>query len=162
MILGIMSDSHNRADRVRSAVAALTERGAERFIHCGDVGGIDVFDAFVGRELNFVWGNTDAPTSAVHAYLQTVGIVAPRHAPLALTIDGRTLQVFHGHEPEFRTALSQPGVDYILHGHTHAARDERIGRTRVINPGALQRAAVYTAAALDLAQDRLEFIEIPG
>jgi predicted phosphodiesterase len=44
-----------------------------------------------------------------------------------------------------------------LHGHTHVARDERLGPLRVINPGALQRAAVHTVATLDLRTDQVGF-----
>ncbi|HRX86443.1 MAG TPA: metallophosphoesterase family protein [Phycisphaerae bacterium] len=160
MILGLLSDSHGRADRVRQALALLDERGAQTFIHCGDIGGVDVFEEFVGRDLRFVWGNCDVPTQAVNAYLQTVGLTAPAASPLELTLAGRTIQVFHGHEPQFRTALAHPNTDYILHGHTHAARDERVSRTRIINPGALQRAAAYTVATLNLADDVLEFHEL--
>jgi predicted phosphodiesterase len=50
--------------------------------------------------------------------------------------------------------------DYLLHGHTHVRRDERVGKTRVINPGALHRAAEKTVALLDLAADRLEYLRI--
>jgi predicted phosphodiesterase len=49
----------------------------------------------------------------------------------------------------------------VLHGHTHEIRDERVGLTRVINPGALHRAARYTAAVLEPASDRLEIIVVP-
>jgi hypothetical protein len=59
-----------------------------------------------------------------------------------------------------RSALAQ-GVDYLCHGHTHVVRDERIGQTRVINPGALFRAARYTVALLDMAADRLEIVQVP-
>jgi predicted phosphodiesterase len=52
------------------------------------------------------------------------------------------------------------GVDYLLHGHSHEVRDERVGRTRIINPGALCRAARYTAAILDPDADALEVLEV--
>ena len=40
--------------------------------------------------------------------------------------------------------------DYLLQGHTHVPHDQRIGRTRLINPGALHRARTKTVATLDL------------
>ena len=45
-------------------------------------------------------------------------------------------------------------------GHTHIKRDEKIGKTRVINPGALFRIYPYTIALLDVETDRLEFVKI--
>ena len=160
MILGILSDSHGRADRVRAARALLENAGATLLVHCGDVGGTEVFDELVGSDLRFVWGNTDFPTPGTMAYLSTVGLQAPEDVPLEFEVDGRTIQVFHGHEPGFAAALANPQCDYILHGHTHVANDERIGKARVINPGALQRAIRRTVATLELANGELAFHEI--
>ena len=36
--------------------------------------------------------------------------------------------------------MNPGGADFLLHGHTHVPRDERIGATRVFNPGAVGRA----------------------
>lgn len=160
MILGILSDSHGRADRVRIARSLLEDRGAEMLIHCGDVGGTEVFDELVGCDCRFVWGNTDFPTHGLLAYLKTTGLVPPENVPLEIDAGGKLIHVFHGHEPEFRTYLANPKSDYIMHGHTHAARDERIGKIRIINPGALQRAMTYTVATLDLANDVVEFHKV--
>ena len=56
--------------------------------------------------------------------------------------------------------MSDEAADYILHGHTHCKRDERIGRCRVINPGALHRANPKSVATLDTASDTLTFHDI--
>ena len=52
------------------------------------------------------------------------------------------------------------GVRYLCHGHTHARADGRQGPTRVINPGALFRATVYSVAVLDPETDQLHFHEV--
>ena len=31
------------------------------------------------------------------------------------------------------------GADFLLHGHTHVPRDERVGATRVLNPGTVSK-----------------------
>ena len=160
MLIGIMSDSHGRHERVRTALALFDRLGVEHVIHCGDVGGIKVLDEMVGRPCRFVWGNMDDDEPGVSAYLQTIGLPKPGLPPTRLDLGGKTIAVFHGHEPEYRKALLNPTTDYILHGHTHVASDERVGAARVINPGALQRAAQYTVATLDLATDTVEFHEI--
>jgi predicted phosphodiesterase len=59
-----------------------------------------------------------------------------------------------------RTALESQRFDYLLHGHSHLTRDERVGRTRIINPGALHRAREKTVALLDTATDALKFITV--
>ena len=48
----------------------------------------------------------------------------------------------------------------VLHGHTHAVRDEVIGPTRVMNPGALHRATRRTAMILDPATGAAEWLDI--
>lgn len=162
MRLGILSDSHDHADRVTAAIRLFVDLNVDGVIHCGDVGGMESFDAMVGCNLWFVWGNTDVPDAALGAYLETVGLRIPPAPPLSLTIERRLIQVFHGHEPGFQKALRAQEADYILHGHTHVARDERLGRTRVINPGALHRAPRYTVATLDLPDDRVTFHRLGG
>lgn len=134
--------------------------GVSHVIHCGDVGSQEVFDEMIGRPLNFVWGNMDFPEDGLLAYAQSLGLPIPREIPVRLDLDARRFAVFHGHETNFDTAPQQFDVDYILHGHTHVACDERCYGKRIINPGALHRAARKTVATLDTETDQLTFHEI--
>ncbi len=146
---------------MRRALVIFDRLGVERIIHCGDVGGEAVFDELVGREVRFVWGNTDVVTAGLLTYLHTVGLPAPQSVPLALEWAGRRIVVFHWHEPGFSDAPETMKLDYLMHGHTHERRDERIGSVRVINPGALHRARTKTVATLNLATDELTTHEVP-
>lgn len=157
MLIGILSDSHGQHLRVKQAMQLFDRLDADYVIHCGDVGGPAVFDELVGRPCRFVWGNMDVPDNGLLAYLQTVGLEPPGCVPLRLTLDGKSFAVFHGHEPGFRQALDTLDVDYILHGHTHALRNEEIRGKRIINPGALHRARRKTVATLDTSADQLIF-----
>jgi putative phosphoesterase len=168
VILGILSDTHGQAQRTASAVRLLHRLGAEALIHCGDVGGEDVLEQLAGQRAWIVCGNTDCPDEALVHYAESLGLVVTHAGPLRLELDGRALAVFHGHEARFVRLVNRvldtgaiPAdfgrCDYVLHGHTHVARDERLGPLRVINPGALQRAPVHTVATLDLRADRVEF-----
>ena len=155
-----MSDTHGRHLAARAAMALFQRRGAGHVIHCGDVGGIAVFDELLSLPCAFVWGNTDEPDRSTLAYLEGAGLRAPSEPPARLTLDGKSIAVFHGHERAFASTIRAGGFDYLLHGHSHEARDERIGAMRIINPGALQRARVKTVATLDTATDELTFHEI--
>lgn len=138
------------------------EKGVEHVIHCGDIGGTDVFDELVGRPCHFVWGNCDRPSAALRSYLETVGLTEPDEVPLRLTLGGKCFAVLHGHEAAARRIESISNADYILHGHSHVRRDERIGTVRIINPGALYRARTKTVAILDPTTDELTFCELPS
>ena len=160
MLVGILSDSHGHQLAVRKAMALFDKLGVGHVIHCGDVGGAAVFDELVGQECTFVWGNMDHCTLALEAYLNSVGIPLPGKAPTIVELDGKRLAVCHGHERTFHHTLDALDVDYVLHGHTHEARDERLGCKRIINPGALYRTRRKTVATLDTETDELTFLEI--
>jgi len=160
LLIGILSDSHGRHHLVRRAVELFQAANVDHIIHCGDVGGMDVFNELVGMPCTFVWGNTDPRDDGLTAFLDSVGIPRPVSIPTRIDLGGKRFAVYHGHEPGFDQALEVLDVDYLLHGHLHVARDERIGLRRVINPGALHRTRMKTVAILDTATDELTFHEI--
>ncbi len=160
MLVGVLSDTHGHRQPARAAMKLFTRQGVEYVIHCGDVGGIEVFSELLALPCTFVWGNTDFPEQGVHAFLDSVGLPVPGDPPTRLTLEGKRFAVFHGHEPGFGRAANGVDVDYLLHGHTHVARDERIAGVRIINPGALHRAHPKSVATLDTQTDTLTFHEI--
>ena len=145
---------------VRQTLKLFDELGVEHIIHCGDVGGESVFDQFVGRPCTFVWGNMDRQDAGLLAYLDAVGIPIPTEIPTRIELDAKRIAVFHGHERGFQRAVDSLAVDYLMHGHTHTARDERRDGKRIINPGALHRARRDTVAVLDTRSDELTFYQI--
>ncbi len=157
MRVGILSDSHGDHLMVRRAMELFDGQHARQIIHCGDVGGIEVFDEMLGRPCHFVQGNCDRFNGPVIAYLDAVGIQPPDRIPLRFTLDGKRFAVFHGHEPQAQRIDLLDDVDYVLHGHSHRQRDERVGGVRIINPGALVRARPKTVAILDPGRDLLTF-----
>ncbi len=161
MKLGILSDTHGEATAVRRALALLDACGAEAFVICGDIGGLEVLEEFAGRRCWFVWGNTDFPEPAWRHQIEALGLPWP-NGPLELNLDGKRIAVFHGNEGEFAKAYKRATHDYLLFGHTHRKNDSFEGNMRMINPGAFQRVRAITVALLDLVTDDLEFIEVPG
>ena len=160
MLVGILSDTHDRYAIAGTAIELLRSRGAEFFIHCGDVGGERVLDRLAGLKAAFVWGNNDWDRIPLARYAQQLGL-ACYGSEADLTFDGKRFAVFHGDDTRARQRLLASGqYDYLLQGHTHVPEDHRVGRTRIINPGALHRAREKTVALLDPAADHLEFITV--
>ena len=160
MLIGILSDTHDRTEAMAAAVQLLQSRGAEYFIHCGDVGSPAVLDFLAGLKACFVWGNCDWDRLGLQRYAKSIeidcfGVFGD------LELDGKRIALIHGDDPTLkRRLLSEQKHDYLLQGHTHVRQDVRVGRMRIINPGALHRANPKTVALLDTAGDSVEFLEI--
>ncbi len=159
MLLGVLSDSHGDGVITARAIAMLEARGATRLIHCGDICGDAVLSEFAGHHIVFVWGNCDAPSAATRRLVKTLDLPWP-DGRVELEIAGRRIAVFHGHEPEFADAIHDGRFHYVFYGHTHRFRDERVNGCRIINPGALHRAAVKTVGLLNVETDELIFLRV--
>jgi putative phosphoesterase len=160
MLLGILSDTHGKSDITHTAVRALLDRGAEYFVHCGDVGSTDVLDALAGHPAMFVFGNTDYNRAELEKYAGIIGVACGQTRG-KLAFAGKTAVVTHGDDSRIvQRVLADQQVDYLFLGHTHQQLDQREGKVRIINPGALYRANVKTVAILDTVKDELAFITV--
>lgn len=159
MLIGILSDSHGRTAMTARAVAALRERGADLLLHLGDIETHAVLDELAGHPVRLVFGNCDWDATDLSRYARHLDLTVD-HPVGQIVVGERRIVFTHGHlEKPMHQALHE-GADYLLHGHTHEVRDERVGRTRIINPGALFRAPRYTVALLDPRRDSLDIIEV--
>ncbi len=161
MLVGIMSDSHGDALATRQAVELLRRHRVEKIFHCGDICESSVLDALAGCDCAFVWGNCDRPSPLLRDYVATLGLPWPE-PPVRLSLDGKRIALYHGHESDFDSAAHELGLDYLFFGHAHALIDCRVNACRLINPGALSRVAVKTVALLDLTTDDLRFLRLDG
>ena len=77
-------------------------------------------------------------------------------------VGGRLIGITHGDREDVFEGLLLAEPDYVFHGHTHRRRDERVGPTRIINPGALGgiRHEARSICVLDLATDQLEVVDL--
>ena len=154
-----MSDTHGNYHAARKAIEIFEDEKAGHIIHCGDVGGEEVFNELVGHPITFVWGNTDSAGDGLLAYLRAMGFQLPNGVPAKVELDGRKFAVFHGHEPQFRSCKALD-VDYVLYGHTHEADIEVLDGKCFVNPGALFRANPKTVATIDTQSSHIEFHEV--
>lgn len=160
MVIGLLGDTHDRADAMIAGLKVLAEAGAEFYIHCGDIGSPEMVDHLVGFEAAFIFGNNDFDRIAVARYAEEVGVACYGNQA-DLTLDGKRIAVIHGDDiPLKRWLLATKEYDYMFQGHTHIRHDERMGRTRLVNPGALYRANPKTVATVDTATDQVQFFTV--
>jgi putative phosphoesterase len=160
MKIAILSDSHDALARVSKALQLARQHGAEMVLHCGDITAPTVVHLFDGWPAHFVFGNCDWERKALAEAMAEVG--ATLHPNFGhVEVGGKNLAFLQGHEPGLMDDLLHSGAyDYLFHGHTHVAVDQMNGTTRVINPGALQRAAVKTFVVLDPATGEAESVVV--
>jgi uncharacterized protein len=160
VIVGVLSDTHGKAKMAAAAVKLLLAQGAEYLIHCGDVGETDVLDCLAGIPSMFVFGNNDWDRQGLAKYAKDIGVACGEEMG-KLSFAGKLAIVAHGDDERLiGRVLAEQRVDYLFLGHTHIAMDSRQGRVRVINPGALYRAAQKTVAVLDTVADDLRFLVV--
>ena len=160
MNIGILSDTHNLVANTLAALEIFRREGVTRLFHCGDITSEATLALFKGWDVTFVWGNGDLEKAALTAAARALGLTPPT-ARVNVVIDGYAIAVLHGHDG-LLNVINSGKQRYVLHGHTHARRDQRIGPTRVINPGALggTHRESRSVAILDVAADALRFIEL--
>ena len=167
--IGLLSDSHGRADTTRRAVQTLLSLQVDLILHLGDVGSPEVIDQLLVAApsssdplpVHIVFGNIDGNAQTLARYSRHLGIIVD-HPVGRLEIDGKELIFTHGDNAQLMADAVRRGATWLCHGHTHRAADEHRGKTRVINPGALYRAASYSVAVLDTTTDELEFRAVPS
>jgi putative phosphoesterase len=159
MRLAIVSDTHSRYARVERVLELLQTRSVDLILHCGDIEDAETVELFPSNT-HFVFGNCDTDRPGIRQAIQNIG--ATLHEPYAhLDLEGVTIAFLHGDDRNlFRDVENSGAYQYLFYGHTHVAREHRTGPTRVINPGALHRAATKTFLILDLPTGQLETIEV--
>jgi len=165
MKIGIIADTHNHTACSQWALRQMQDQGITQFIHCGDVTTDKIVTLFTDLKGAFVFGNMDYNRRELEDAVAWLGTGSSIRYTQKLTLNGKRIAVCHGHEAGLLDEFIKSGLnDYVFHGHTHARRDEQIGRTRVINPGALsisRSGATPSMCILDLENGEAQFIEVP-
>ena len=161
MQIAILSDTHSRYATIEKALQLLQNRKINVVLHCGDIEDADAVWLFQGFTAHFVLGNCDRLEA--HAIRQAVhGIGEALHDGYgAVELEGVKVAFTHGDNARLLRDLEASGAfDFLFYGHTHKAEEHRTGPTRVINPGALQRANPKTFVVLDLATREVESVMV--
>ena len=163
MLIGLMSDTHNNRPGVRYALDIFDALGIEVILHAGDLISAQILEELSDFSLFLCFGNGDDPLM-IASKAASVSEKVVCDEMLDLSLAGKRIFMIHGDfrtEQEKRTESGQ--YDYVIHGHTHRYRDERVGSTRVINPGALGGRYIgeRSFATLDLVKNELQRYFVP-
>jgi hypothetical protein len=144
MLIGIISDTHDNLSGVKKAVQIFKENKVEMVIHCGDWVSpftLEFFDKEMKDlkvPIKSVVGNNPGDTKRTmmnNGSMQNP-IEWAKTVMLVMDIDGKKTVVYHGDDREIlATLIDSQKYDIVFTGHTHAVRNEIVGKTLVLNPG---------------------------
>jgi len=161
MKVGILSDTHDDRAMIARALQEFRQRDVNTLFHCGDLTSAEMVSHLGGFEVFFVRGNMDRHQKkalkraiAVQAGAKWLG------KGDEVELEGKRIAITHGDREAVLETLLFAEPDYLFTGHTHRRRDERLGPTRVINPGAVGGVQYEerSIGVLDLSTDELEVI----
>ena len=159
-LVGIISDTHENTPLVVRGIEILRKRSPSIVIHCGDIVSPPTVERFAGLPMRFVFGNNDFERSGLKKMCLELGFPEIEDT-LAFSHAGKGFFAYHGTSIRvLNEAIDSQQHDYVLHGHTHEQRDELVGKTRVINPGALYAAERHTVAFLAPETGDVEFVDV--
>jgi putative phosphoesterase len=162
MLIGIVSDTHGHVPNARAAVHMLQSLGVEAVLHCGDIGSAEIVPLFTQWPTHFVFGNVDGGGLSTELRKAIAKAGQTCHGRFgSFGLGGMKIALLHGDDQRLLDQTISAGLhDLVLHGHTHVPRQEKIGNTLVLNPGALYRADPHTITLVELPSLQTEIISV--
>ncbi len=161
MKIAIISDTHDNVYAVMEIIEHLKELSPDLIIHLGDIISPATMKLFKDLKMVFVRGNNDGDI----AKLKDIALSNKQLfvEEFQTVIDGKRLIAMHGH----KTALLEEAIKsnryaYVLHGHTHKVKMEKINNTIVLNPGGHYYGSQGGIIVLDTMNDQYKYIPITG
>ena len=163
MMIGTMSDTHDRLDAVDKAISFFNSREVTDVLHAGDLVSPFVAPLFskLKAKLHFVWGNNEGDHEFIKVRFADIG-VNPLGGFAALQLGGRKIALLHGIHQEIVGSLIESGhYDLVVRGHSHRAEVIE-GKTLVVNPGEVcgYLTGRQTVALIDLDKMRAQIVDL--
>ena len=156
----LISDTHENVNAIERALKQIRPLKPELLIHCGDIVSPKILHYFSEFSCRFVFGNNDFEREGLRKKCEELGM-PPIEDETLLSYQGKDIFITHGTRPsQLEASIDSQMYDYVFHGHTHLRRNELIGRTRVVNPGALYRARMYSFATVVPESGEIEFHQV--
>lgn len=140
MIIGILSDSHDRLEVVEKIANKFKNANVGAVFHCGDFCSPFVAKKLApleGKQFFAIRGNNDGDITFLNQSFAKLGPIKENYQ--IIDIEGRKILQLHGHtipEDQISDIAMAGKFDMIMYGHYHHVRNEIVGDTTlVLNPG---------------------------
>ena len=135
MLIGLLSDTHDHRANFAGAISLFKKMHVNLILHAGDFcspfTALD-WSAEPWCKLIGVFGNNDGDRIALSRAWQRQAKVENEQE--IVTTDAGFLYLCHRPQPA-EDALRSKRYQFVVHGHTHVWRDERMDGIMIVNPG---------------------------
>ncbi|MCL6500516.1 MAG: metallophosphoesterase [Candidatus Pacearchaeota archaeon] len=162
MKIGVIGDTHDNIPNIQKAVKIFKRKKVNFVIHTGDIISPSTVDYFKGLHLIFVQGNCDGDVEKIKEKVTEIGGKFFIGGFGEMEIGGKKIAITH--KPTVIETILGAKYNYILYGHTHEQKVEKIGNVTLINPGSHYLGSnkkENCIVILDLLKNSIEIIKIP-
>jgi putative phosphoesterase len=162
MLIGIISDTHDRLSAATKACSIFKEQNITTLLHAGDFIAPFVIPLFKDFNVYGTFGNNDGEKKGLLAQFSTIHAVVTDYF-CEVYLDSLAIAVTHGHIPSLLNLLVASSYDLVVTGHTHYPQITReAGSPVVINPGECcgYLTDTSTVAVFDTETQKGEIIEV--
>jgi len=161
MKIGIISDTHDNIPNIKKAVRIFKKRKVNFVIHVGDIVSPQTIEFFKGLNTIFVQGNCDGDTEKLKEKIAEIGGKFFIGGFGEIEIAGKKFALTH--KPTVLETILGAKYNFIIYGHTHEKKIEKVGEVILINPGSHylgDSKKENCVVILDLAKNFIDVIKI--
>lgn len=133
MKIGIVGDTHDNVGNVKKVVNLFKRKKVNFVIHTGDIISPTTVMLFKGLNMIFVQGNCDGDPEKLKEKISEIGGKFFLGGFGEIEIGGKKFAITH--KPTVIETILGAKYDFIIYGHTHEKKVEKIGKVVLINPG---------------------------
>jgi hypothetical protein len=164
MLVGLMSDTHDRLPAIRTLLREMTQRGVGMVLHAGDYCSPFSLQPFqdAGVALAGVFGHNDGDPEGLKAFAAQGMGHELFESPHSLTIGANRILIVHDIGDVSLRSIKQH--QFVVHGMEHQQSMKTRSESLIICPGEAcgWMHGAPTAAVLDLDTKQAEFIKLSG
>lgn len=168
MRIMVISDTHDNLSIIDRLTSYASKLDVGLLLHLGDYVSPFTLRKILSTNIRFlgIFGNNDGDKVLMLKVLGSSGELY--EPPVEVNVDSLRVLMMHGYGSKELTerfvgslALSNY-YDIVMYGHTHSSRVEKVGKTVILNPGALSGylTELPTLALLNTDEFKLSIIDI--
>jgi putative phosphoesterase len=163
MLVGLISDAHDRVPAIDGLVREIISRGAGLVLHAGDFCAPFSLRPFLDHNVAMagVFGRNDGDHEGLRATAAAGFGIELFESPHSFEVAGQHILLVHDIGDVREGSITNHGI--VVHGFTHRTEMKTRGDTLIVNPGEAcgWLYGAPSAAVLDIDTKRVEFFTLP-